>query len=412
MITAIALATFMVGSSVRVKVQGQEEQQSEDLSCFARFAQRCLGKNSLKDAGGKLGLMGWVSESDFREVLESLQTKVETKHIDSCVPFGSTLRAECFPQIQKDADFGLLGYADMSAALFHKVRANEKGCIDLPQVFGMAKIDPAGACAVDGSAKFFEGCADLQRSLPGDIEERERGEAYLTSTASDKDWKADVAALNRVRAAACNAVISDTSKAQFQDVLEAMEKRAASRRPALAKTTLKAFVNLAESEDGVSWDLKFGPAVQGCLQAARGTKASARLAPPALEAVLRRAARDASPLKAVQVLEQAIQHEKEAQRPSAAALLLGIQVLKAIVPLLAHDPAALQSGKRACEKVLAKGPDGKFKFAKLNGDVAAVQCCLDAAGPDVAEGAQHHADSMARLQHAQQAPCSTHCAAA
>eukprot|EP00428_Durinskia_dybowskii_P027859 CAMPEP_0170238626 /NCGR_PEP_ID=MMETSP0116_2-20130129/19069_1 /TAXON_ID=400756 /ORGANISM="Durinskia baltica, Strain CSIRO CS-38" /LENGTH=421 /DNA_ID=CAMNT_0010489441 /DNA_START=85 /DNA_END=1350 /DNA_ORIENTATION=- len=361
--------------------------QREELAArLAAFAVGCLGASSAAKAGAKLGLMGSATEEEFRHLLwhlEVLTRQRAAKLADVSVfgggggecaggaPSGGATTGQRCSELFEAAVRDACG-ADVTD-MFSQLPLDGHGRVDLLRVFGMTPTAASFASARgetaalaseggDGTglecviADFVEQAGDLPR-VPRPA--FEAAQAQLLQEASEANWATDVSAVNALRAVAAHAKFDDDDDDDNAPLLptaaliEGVARRCGSKRPALAKSALKALIELACAsaaavELGAAWVEAAPAALTACVAAARGTKLVARVAEEALIVVGRRAADSGGPAVAVRALATCIAAEAGAKVPLPAAVASGLRAVATLAPGLS-EAAPADSASAAAE---------------------------------------------------------------
>lgn len=176
-----------------------------------------------------------------------------------------------------------------------------------------------------------------------EISAREAAERWLLEAeVTEAEWEVDAKAVNILRASLAHGAGAPAG------LIEALAKRCVSRRPALAKSALRALVELAESEGG-SWG-EAEAALSACLSALRGTKVAARVAEEALSAIANRIALETSAATAVRALASCTGASVRSTPPQPPAVKTG---LKALIALCAGLPPSGSEAQQADEAAAA-----------------------------------------------------------
>eukprot|EP00413_Alexandrium_margalefii_P045641 CAMPEP_0204593240 /NCGR_PEP_ID=MMETSP0661-20131031/51395_1 /ASSEMBLY_ACC=CAM_ASM_000606 /TAXON_ID=109239 /ORGANISM="Alexandrium margalefi, Strain AMGDE01CS-322" /LENGTH=264 /DNA_ID=CAMNT_0051603535 /DNA_START=1 /DNA_END=791 /DNA_ORIENTATION=+ len=235
--------------------------QAETGARLAAFAIGCLGAGTPSKAGSKLGIMGSASEEEFAHVLRHLEALAGrraaklagTGPIANPVTDTSSTASGCSLPFEA-AICEACGEAGGGAAgLFARMPRDGSGRADLLAVFGMASASkssasPAGTNATastsegntggDFPADYVESAGDLPRATE---EDRLSAEQHLVrEEAAEASWAADLSAVNKIRSALVHAALGATPAAPTSELITAVSRRCASRRPALAKSALGA----------------------------------------------------------------------------------------------------------------------------------------------------------------------------
>mmetsp|Transcript_119905 Transcript_119905/g.339889 ORF Transcript_119905/g.339889 Transcript_119905/m.339889 type:complete len:383 (-) Transcript_119905:71-1219(-) len=353
---------------------------------LAAFAMGCLGVESPIKAGGKLGLMGNVSEEEFDHVLRHLETLARQRaaKLAGAGPDAAAHSGSCCSASFLSALCGACGDPGASVdAIFARLPHDDKGRAALLRVFGMdAALAPEGAHGDDDfPADFAESASALPHvSAPVYLE----AERHLGGTDPTKEsWTVDTRALNKIRAALAHKSFKpeDTPEkpppALTAALIEGAARRCGSQRPALAKSALQALQEFAacdacSADDFNTWPSAAEAVFSGCLSAFRGTKVVARLAEATMPLVCRRIAREASPSAAVSALAACVAREVVAPTPQPPVVAAGLRALAPLASDLCSDDkgavAATEAAVSLCESILANR-----KFSPAFSEARAIQ---------------------------------------
>lgn len=338
--------------------------EAPEADRLAAFAVGCLGAVSPKAAGTKLGLMGSATLEETIGVLKHLETLAlqRAAKLAGCAPGTGSPRPTSADGLCQRFEVALLGAVQTTsvAELFDRLPHDAGGRADLMGIFGLAPAAGTVKERGDGfdfTAEYVERAADLP---PAPADGRRAAEAFLLGeTVEDDRWEADTSGINALR----SAVRTGGEAPAGPELLRAVALRCGSRRPALAKTALRAIVELAEAGPaGGAWADAADGVFAGCLAASRGTKVVARVAEEALAAAVKRHAADASPARAAEALVACTAVAVKAKPSQLPAVALGLKCLHHLAPGLAV-PSGWAGGESAqeasaavralCEEVLA-----------------------------------------------------------
>jgi len=310
--------------------------------------------------GKRLGLMGNASAEEMVDVLQHLEqlTRQRAAKIAGCTP----------SQGATDAATGLneqFATALLTAVEAHSIEEffgllphDGHGRIDLCRMFALQTATASTQPLVDVPFEFTAEYVERPSELPP-VEASVHCAAerfLLEGEVADERWEADTAAINVLRSAAARGSREADRSEPFcgasglgnsRELLVAVSRRCTSRRPTLAKAALRALGEGAGSdlavfrEDGD--DSCSGGLIQevlgACLEAARGTKAVARVADETLTTLVRSLAAGASVGAAAEALvETCSASAVKAKPPQALAAAAALRVLLALAPALGTAP--------------------------------------------------------------------------
>lgn len=372
---------------------------------FAAFAVGCLGAKSPAKAGEKLGLMGSASEEEISHVLRHLEVLAlqraakiagvgvgnETVELGQ----GSTCSAT-FEQALREALKGS-GTQDVIAnqegqvcgELFRHLPHDARGRADLLRVFGMITALPNSACGAEHlggypdtskpdafsfSAEYADNAIELPSASCSDRIAAQRHLVELEDP-SEARWESATSALNAIRASLAHAstadVDSETAQVPQEALLEAIARCCVSRRPALAKTSLRAILELVEAIPAASgltceaWKNGLEAILTGCFGALKATKAAGKIAEAAIAAVLLRVTSDATAEVAVKSLAQCISTIAKSRPPQPLVVAAGLRALSPLMPSLSVETGVLDEVTTLCKEVLdSRGLSPAFSEAR------------------------------------------------
>lgn len=334
---------------------GDHHERQQVGARLAAFAVGCLGAATPAAAGTRLGLMGNASEEEFLHLLQHLEVLTKQRAaklaglgpgfvpLQNATPGARPQCSQAFEQALCEACGEASGTA---AGLFAQLPLSPCGHADLLKVFRMdAKRDvPVGeawppaeqqgnADVLAYTSDFVESAEDLPQ-----VSASSSTSAVLKISCGEVDeasWAQETAALNIVRAALTHQV---PVKVEPAFVLGAA-RRCGSRRPALAKTALRAISEMAcvhaeLSPPGwtrLAWSAIGAECIMACFAAQKGTKAAVKLAEKTLQDVLSCLA-DVSLTGALQTLSSCILAEVSSKSSQAVCVSTGLRALVQLLP--------------------------------------------------------------------------------
>jgi len=309
----VHLADLPSGADLAVSVA------SDDIAaCFVAFVVGCLGVVEAPKAGGKLGLMGNTSEEEFATVLLHLETLAQQRAAKIAGLPAPTAAGVCSERFLAALGNACTGSPQSVSELFARLPHDGSGRADLLGMFGMGG-------AIVSSSEFPSDYVESAVDLPVATDDAwNAAELQIGSPVQESHWEADAGAINTLR----SRFLRQKEVAISAALISSIVARCGSRRPALARTALRALIELAEVEaPGSVWSEAGEPALAACLGSLRVSKVVARVAESALAAVARRVAIDVSVPVALLALTARTSACAKARPPQPPAVKAGLQAL-------------------------------------------------------------------------------------
>jgi len=311
---------------------------------LAAFAAGCLGVPTPAKAGSKLGIMGSVSEEEALQVLHHLE-QLARQRVERLVP---GQMATGGPDLEEELQTHALHREKFEAALceacgtvtvadiFARLPRDVTGRADLLQIFGMSSSSGdqgrEDELLSGFTADYQENPAELAAVAPECCGHAATLLLEGAESPSSSSWEKDARALNMLRAEVAqrrNGARSTAGKSSAL-LLTAIARHCTSRRPALAKSALRAFIELADTdipaEEG-AWLEGASAAITACLDALKVTKAAAKVAEEALSAVSARLCLEAGLSASVDAVANCVHMAAQAKPAQPLSVNVGLRAL-------------------------------------------------------------------------------------